>query len=368
MKQWNIRTAGAALIAAGWIAITAFAWFSPAKAISETERRELAQLPELSADALWNGRFMGSFETYTLDQFPLRDGFRRVKALMHKYALGQKDNNGIYVAEGYAAEMLYPMDEQALASNLSKLQRLYEKYLAESDCKIYASFIPDKNFYLGPDNGYLTMDYDRFFALVQEAMPWANYVNLTESLSLEDYYRTDIHWRQENLFPAARKLALALGVTAPKEEDFTQTVVERPFYGVYYGQAALPMDADDMVLLESDLLMDCTVYDHESGKTTAIYNMDNLTAKDLYDVYLSGPRSLLTIENPHAKTNRELVIIRDSFTSSMAPLLLQDYAKVTLVDIRYISTELLGSFLTFTDQDVLFLYSTKVLNTEGILK
>ena len=123
-----------------------------------------------------------------------------------------------------------------------------------------------------------------------------------------------------------------------------------------------------MYILESDLLKDCTVTDHETGKTLPVYDMEKLTSKDLYDVFLSGSKSLLTIDNPNAGTEKELIVFRDSFASSMVPLLLQDYAKVTLVAIRYLSSQMLGNFVEFTGQDVLFLYSTTVLNTEGILK
>ena len=69
-----------------------------------------------------------------------------------------------------------------------------------------------------------------------------------------------------------------------------------------------------------------------------------------------------------ARTDRELVIFRDSFASSLAPLLLEGYSRVTLVDIRYLSPAQLGRYLTFTDQDVLFLYSTGVLNNSSTLK
>ena len=41
---------------------------------------------------------------------------------------------------------------------------------------------------------------------------------------------------------------------------------------------------------------------------------------DPYSVFLSGSKSLLTITNPSADTDRELVIFRDSFASSLAPL------------------------------------------------
>ena len=56
------------------------------------------------------------------------------------------------------------------------------------------------------------------------------------------------------------------------------------------------------------------------------------------------------------------MIFRDSFGSSIAPLLVQSYAKVTLVDIRYMRMEMLQRLIGFENQDVLFLYSTLVLN------
>ena len=96
--------------------------------------------------------------------------------------------------------------------------------------------------------------------------------------------------------------------------------------------------------------------------------MDMLGSKDLYDVFLSGAKSLLTIENPNAATDRELIVFRDSFGSSMVPLLARDYAKVTLVDIRYMSPTILGNFVEFGGQDVLFLYSTLVLNNSETIK
>ena len=160
----------------------------------------------------------------------------------------------------------------------------------------------------------------------------------------------------------------AMGIPAPKAEDFTQRKVERPFYGVYYGQAALPMEPDAMYLLESDLLKNCTVYDHESGKTLPVYDESKLDSKDLYEIYLSGPRGLLTITNPAGNPGKELIIFRDSFGSAMIPLLLADYETVTVVDIRYLQIDLLDRFVDFGGQDVLLLYSTLVLNNSETIK
>ena len=225
-----------------------------------------------------------------------------------------------------------------------------------------------KGYYLAEENGYLAMDYQALMETFQKGMPWATHIDLTGALSAESYYRTDTHWRQEHLLNAAQTLCTAMGVTPFDSSSFTQTMLERPFYGVYYGQAALPMEPEALYIMENEILSQCKVFDHETGKYLDVYNSDMLQSKDLYDVFLSGAKSLLTIENPNATTDRELIIFRDSFGSSIAPLLVRDYAKVTLVDIRYLSSQVLNKFMEFHGQDVLFLYSTLVLNNSSTLK
>ena len=96
--------------------------------------------------------------------------------------------------------------------------------------------------------------------------------------------------------------------------------------------------------------------------------MDKQETPDLYEVFLSGAQPILTIENPAGETGRDLVLFRDSYGSSLAPLLLQSYSKVTLVDIRYIHPDQVGDYVTFENQDVVFLYSTLILNSGRSLK
>ncbi len=358
----KIRAIGALVLVVLWLALTALAWFSPAKEASDAERRPLAQFPELNGQTLLDTGFMSKFEDYTLDQFPLRDSFRQLKSMFHYFVMQQKDNNGIYIADGYAAEMEYPLDEKSLERALAQFNKVYELYLKDSAAQIVATVVPDKGYYLAGENGYLSMDYDKLFDQVRQQMPWASYVDITDCLGIEDYYFTDTHWQQNKILPVAQKLSQAMGVTGPKEADFTATKLERPFYGVYYGQAALPLPSEDLHIMESTLLSDCTVFNYTDNKTTQVYDMNKLTAKDLYDVYLSGAQSLLRIDNPNAATDRELIVFRDSYGSSLVPLLVQDYATVTLVDIRYINPEMLGRLLEFEGKDVLFMYSSLVLN------
>ena len=364
----KIRIIGAIAVAVIWFALCLGAWLLPPEEISDAERRKLAQFPELSAETLLSGKFMSEFETYSLDQFPLRDNFRQLKALFHYHVLGQKDNNDIILFDGYAAKQEYPLNEHSVQKALDKFRSIYDKYLAGSGSRVFAAVVPDKMAYLPKHSGYLTMDYDRLFHMVEEGMDYASFVNLRDDLGIEHYYRTDTHWRQEELLKAAGTLCEALGVTIPEAEDYTVTALEQPFYGVYYGQAALPMEPETMYILENDLLAECLVTNYETGKTSAVYDMEKLTSRDLYDVFLSGAVALQTIENPNAKTDRELIVFRDSFGSSMIPLLIHDYATVTVIDIRYVSSDFLGQLVDFHGQDVLFLYSTLVLNNSATLK
>lgn len=364
----KIRLFGFAVLAALWLALILGAWFGPTYDISDSERRKLAQMPEITAENILSGKFMTKFEDFTLDQFPLRDTFRQLKARFHYNVLRQGDNNNIYVADGYAAKLEYPLNETSVSSAMEKFDSLYETYLAGTNCNIFVSIVPDKGLYLAEANGYPAMDYNTMFSTVASSMDWAQFVDVSDLLTVSDYYRTDTHWRQERLHDVAKRICEAMGVSGFAAEELTQTAVERPFYGVYYGQAALPMEPETMYYLTGEVLENCTVYNFETGKTTAVYDMEKLRSRDLYDIYLSGAAALLEITNPAGASGKELVVFRDSFGSSLIPLLLKDYAKITVVDTRYIAPQLLEQYLQFENQDVLFLYSSLILNSSSALK
>ncbi len=348
-----------------FVSLTAASWFSPKKDFSNSERRKLEQFPKISLETISNGNFMTKFESFTQDQFPMRDTFRTLKAFTSYYALGQLDNNGIYIKDGYAAKIEYPLDENSLNYAAEKFGYIYEKFLSGNEGNIYFSIAPDKGYFLAEKNGYLHMDYKKLFSIMQEKMYFANYIDIAETLDITDYYKTDTHWRQEKLLKCAKKLASEMGITLSKK--YTENTLEYPFYGVYCGQASLPLPSETIYYLTNDILDNCIVTDYESGTSGKIYNMDKAAGKDPYEMFLSGPVSLITIENPQSKTGRELIIFRDSFGSSIAPLLAEGYSKITLVDIRYLRSDYLDKFISFNGQDVLFLYSTHILNSSETL-
>ena len=355
-----------AVLIASFLGLAVSSWFKPANQFSDSERRALEQFPQLSVKSILSGNFMSDFEDYTLDQFPFRDGFRNIKAVVASYLFGQSDNNDIYVEDGYVSKMEYPLKEDTIKRAGERFRYVYDKYLAETDASVYVSIVPDKNYFMAEESGHLALDYDVLTETLLREMEFAEYIDIMGELSLEDYYKTDTHWRQECIMDVAESLGNAMGVQLAG--TYEEKVLDNPFYGVYYGQAALPLPAEEIKYLSSDVLSGCKVYDYQNEKEIGIYDFEKAYGKDPYEMFLSGTLSLITIENPEASIEKELILFRDSFGSSIAPLLVEGYSKITLVDIRYIHPDMLEKYIEFDNQDVLFLYSTLVLNNAETIK
>ncbi len=351
----------------------------PDSEFSMSERRRLEQVPKFTWESVSSGKFMTDFEEYSQDQFVGREAFRTLKAVSEVYGFQKKDNNNIYVADGYASALEYPLNEESLVHAADRFRYVYETYLEGTKSQIYYSVIPDKNYFLAEANGYLSMDYEKMISVMQKQASFMEYIDITGQLTLEDYYRTDTHWKQECLVDVAGSLADGMslegmidGEIRGEEEidipDYEEVIVSDEFYGVYAGQSALPLKADTLKYLDSELLQKCIVYDYQNEIYRTVYDLELAKGKDPYELYLSGDISLMTIENPAGQTGKELILFRDSFGSSIAPLLMGYYDKITLVDIRYLPSSQLGNYIEFDGQDVLFLYSTLVLNHSETLK
>lgn len=334
-------------------------------AYSQSERRQLASRPKFAAEEFWLGEYVSKLEKYMVDQFPLRDELRSVKSNFSMKVMQKQDTHNIYVKDGYLSKMEYPMDEESITRAAQLFESIYDRYLKDTEVKPYIAVVPDKNYFLAGE-GVLAMDYEKFYSKVYEQTPHLTPVTITDKLQLADYYRTDTHWKQEEIIDVAAGLAESMGV--PFANDFTVNTEQTPFYGVYYGQAGLDLSPDAISYCTSDRLLDCHVFDYENNKEISLYNVNALTGRDPYEMFLGGNISLATIESSDALSDKELVVFGDSFSRSLLPLLAGSYRKITLVDIRYMWSAQVGNYIEFTDQDVLFLYSTSVLNNSITLK
>lgn len=340
--------------------------------VSVSERRKLAMMPELTGDSVKSTKFMGDFETYVLDQFPFREDFRRLKASVLFNVFRQKDNHEIYIAEGQASAYKDKMNEASILDVAKKFNKLNKQFL--SNMNVYYSVIPDKNYYLAKKNGYPAYDYAKLEKLLTSNMnEEMTYISLLDCLTAEDYYSTDTHWKQPNLEKVVNRLGKRMGFAKRfNKGDYIKSSANE-FYGVFYGQSALPMEADELIYLTNDVIenakvsiLDETTFEM---KPSEVYVEEKLQGEDPYDVFLSGAKALITVENEQAKTDKELYIFRDSYGSSLTPLLIDEYKKITMIDLRYISSMALNSLVEFKDgQDVLIILCSDVVNNSKILK
>ena len=297
-----------------------------------------------------------------MDNFYQRETFRKLKTSVELDVFKKQDVNKIYKYNDFLVEQIYPLDEKSATNLTNKINYIKESYLNETN-KIYYSIIPDKNYYT--DNSHLKLDYDKMQQIMENNLNGLQYIDIFQDLSLDSYYYTDSHWKQEKLQNVAKTIAenMNFSITQNYNEQKVAT-----FKGVYAGQLPINTKEDEIKILVNDVITDANVYNYETKEQGGIYNFKKLSGYDKYDIYLSGATPLIEISNSNNKTNKTLVIFRDSYASSLAPLLMEGYSKITLVDTRYISPKILNEYANFENADILFIYSTLVINSSMALK
>jgi len=322
--------------------------------VSDSERRPLEKLPEFTATAVTSKLYARKFELYAADSFPLREAFRYTRAAVELDILRLSDKSGVYrTPDGIGR--FERLDETATRRNTRKITALAAS-LPES-VRMYAALIPDKSIYEKKHlPGY---DPAKAAAIMREEAPGLTLIDLVPALDLSCYYRTDLHWDQANIGGVLESLGKQMGFYDRLNTDFTYHNAG-PFYGVFAGQLALPVQPDTMIYLTSPGIDAATVeYLTPAGEFEAggMYSETGFAGRDPYDGFLRGAQPLIIITNKTAPPNTNLYIFRDSYTSSLAPLLTSAYSKITLIDLRYLNAAVLSSYVTFEpNSDVLFLY------------
>lgn len=340
----------------------------PDRDVSVSERRPLDQRPVITWKAIMDGSYSDKLEDYLLDQFPLRDSLRSLKAFWQFDVYQQSDNNDIYLVEDQVLKLDSVLKEDEVNALIANTNQVYETYL--QGMNVSFALIPDKNYFAAAENGYPTLDYTQMEQLLQNNLHAdIRYLGMSPfvDLTIDDYYRTDLHWKQEALQPVVNALGAAMGFEPMDLSGCTQTQYS-PFYGSYYGQSALNIVPDVLTTLSNPTIAQSIVTAPERKGEKPVYDESDFEEMDGYNIFLGGPLGIVTVENPNGNSGKELIIFRDSFASSLAPLLLEGYDKITLIDLRYLASINVERFVEFNDQDVLFLYSTTLVNSGKLLK
>jgi hypothetical protein len=349
---------------------------------------------------------MKKFGAYATDNFVFRETFRTTRALMVFDVFMQNDKSGLYYDSNVGAGKFDRLNETSIKKAAAKIQKLCEFF---PGLDVYVAVIPDKSEYA---KRYLPgFDIDEAQWILSSNLTGVTLIDLKDAVSGGDFYRTDIHWDQSRLLrdggvldvfgekmSFADRLDKSLGVKTAGTFD-----------GVYTGQLALPLKRDTMTYMTGGVVDAAVVsyFNPTKGEWEdgPMYDVAAVNGRDPYDVFLRGVQPLIMIENPSATTDRQLYLFRDSFGSSFAPLLVSAYRRIVVIDMRYIhsvvleeyipsdgdaedinSGEVVASMLQVQDlltasrvlsptqrgfagenADVLFMYSSQILNNPDIL-
>jgi hypothetical protein len=294
----------------------------------------------------------------------------------------QSDRGGLFFDHRGGIANFTTFDEAEYHRTAARIASMFELFPSEEGqgMNLHFAVIPDKSYY--SRRSTLSICPHTATRIMSSAMPEVNFIDISGDLTIDDFYRTDLHWDQTRLWEVMRTLSRELDFSMPTA---TPIIEVDEFFGVYYGQLSLPMRPDFMRVhaIPNELGIRARYLNERlSGQQMTavtdrgpIYDYPMFRGVDPYSIFLRGPQPIVWIdvrdaESPEA-TGRNLYIFRDSFASSIAPLLALSgsYDQIVLIDIRYIDGRILQYFVEFTPgSDVLFLYNTQSMNSSSMFR
>ena len=306
----------------------------PDRTFSPVENRNLSQLPDFSWQSLAEGSYTASLETYLADQFPLRDGWMGLKT-RYEALLGKREFHGVYLC---GDRLISKVEDASRAeSNMDCLRQLGEKAevpvylgLIPTAAEIWRTWLPE---------GAERFDQRAYLDRVRAACPDLVWVDmggaLAERAGEEIYYRTDHHWTSLGAYCGYTALLEAMG-EPPAPLGAGQTVSE-DFCGTLYSTSGVHWLAPDTIE-RYGAPEGVTVENVYTGETHGLYVDRFLGEKDKYASFLGGNAPLYVVRTPQAASDRKLLVVRDSYSDSLAPFLSRQFAEIHLLDLRYYRT------------------------------
>lgn len=366
----KLRTLTAGLLTGAVLVLSLTFLLSPKQEFSENENRYLAKLPSLEWEDIKSGQYMEDLSSWFSDHFPFRNFFMGLKAKA-EITIGKKEINNVYISkDDYLIEVYEtPVNTERIADTFHKF---YEKInTAQIDTRLM----------LIPTASYIYADKLPSFAPWGNQMDTANLIYEKSSIPAIDccgflldaantqqlYYRTDHHWTTIGAYQGYLAYCEAKGLTPVALTNMQEATVTQNFYGTIYSKVNDYSLKGDSITLYTNPKDSLTVnYVDTEEVTDSLYNLDYVDKKDKYSLFLNNLHTLTEITNDSAESDRELVLIKDSYANCIVPFLTQHYKKIYVFDTRYYK-EGPSSFIKEHPSvtDVLLLYNMNTLDTDS---
>lgn len=347
--------------------------FSPKTDYSSSEKRYLQKFPDTNVEKVLSGEFGSEFETFFADQFPQRNTWVGLNAYT-TLAEGNNGASGVYNCKnGYLINKPVSTD-----NNLDKNVGAVVDFAKTIDAPTTVMLVPSTG-YIADD--VLPTFHDKYnddediskisSTLSKEKI---GFVDLRERFKSEYkngsqlYYKTDHHWTTKGAYTGYQELCKALGIT-PIDDSTLKKDSYPDFYGTTYSSSGFWLTPPDNIEIwsnpnNSSKNISVKITEGANIKTSgSMYFTDHLKEDDKYPVFIDGNHALTEITNTNAK-NGTILLIKDSFSHSLAPFLAENYSKVVLVDLRYYKESVSQLVSTYNPEQVVVLYGIDNLATD----
>ena len=349
----------------------------PRKAYSAQERRTLAQLPAMTTENLRNGAFSDAMEEYLADQFPARNVWVYLDELRGRI-MGEKYSQGVYRSgSNYLIEEFKRTDDNRAAKTTKAVLDYLREY---PDIPSYIMLVPNSSWIMNDKlpSGAPIDSQEEWYTMWSQEVKNAGLSNLTvvptaAALSAEVeqgkqvYYRTDHHWTTYGAYVGARELAQAMKLPF-EEQNWKQVVVHDRFQGTlmsksgFYSRTA---DTVELYLPDPDIEI-VTTYKEQQKTLPGLYSSEGLTGDDPYEVFFGGNYPWLAISTK-SKSNRKLLIFKDSYANAMIGFLCPFFSEIHVVDPRYYTGDIRTLTASAGITDICFLYNINTYYEDGSL-
>lgn len=370
IQNKKLRTLTSTLLAGGVLVLSITFLLSPKQNFSENENRYLAKFPSLSWENVKNGEYMEDISTWLSEHFPLRNFFMGLKADT-EITLGKKEINHVYIAQDEYLIEVYdtPVNTERIADTFHKFYQKLDSSKVDANLMLVPtahSILADKL----PTNAPVINQMNTAKIIYEKsgipAIDCSSYLSQAAA-SGQIYYYTDHHWTTYGAYQGYLAFCEAKGLTPVSLEDMTAETVSDEFYGTIYSKVNDYSHKADSITLYTNPADTLTVnYTDTEEITDSLYNLDYVSQKDKYSLFLNNLHTLIEITNETAESDRELVLIKDSYANSMVPFLVHHYKKIYVFDSRYYKqgpSSFIEEHPSVTD--VLLLYNMNTLDTDS---
>ena len=328
MKQKPLDIVTVALFSLVLLAVPLYWLLCPRKTFSDAERRYLSEPPRLSAQRLKDWNFDDAVETYLADQLPGRNALVGLDAYTVLLS-GRQVSREIWMdREGFLVEEPVKAAPDQIEKRLNRMAALGEK----TGLPVYVLAVPSTGYVrrgtlpkalaaLYPDAGLLQQ-----IANAPGIVP----VPLAETFLKEGqgwYYRTDHHWTGAGAYAAYRLFMEAADHEALAYDAFFHHTVPG-YVGSTRSRSALWLTRPDTLTVDEPMDARVTVTFSDDEKVyDNLFFFDHLKEYDWYPLFLDGNHPVTVVENGSAPDGPTLLMVKDSFGNTLAPLLVPTYGR-----------------------------------------